>query len=77
MWIAPQVTYNGSLPYTHAPVSEYNNSGAPSIRGRHPGPFPATEHWAAFVDDHGYGMGIVTLETDKFVSSDQLLAMLT
>jgi hypothetical protein len=31
-------------PYTQAPTSEYNNRGDPSVRGRHPGPFPATEH---------------------------------
>lgn len=60
------VTYNGSAPYTEAAISEYNNQGEPSVRGRHPGPFPATEHWAAYVNDDGYGMGIVSLETDTF-----------
>eukprot|EP01043_Picozoa_sp_COSAG02_P045791 COSAG02_NODE_4223_length_5615_cov_2.992386_8_plen_410_part_00 len=47
------VTYNGSLPYTQAPLSVYNNTGDPSIRDRHPGPFPATEHWAAYVNEEG------------------------
>ena len=60
------VTYNSSAPYTQAAISEYNTCGGPGVRGHHPGSFPATEHWAAFVNDDGYGIGIVNLLTDTF-----------
>ena len=60
------VTYNGSSPYTQAATSEYNTTSGPSLRGHHPGIFPATEHWAAFINDDGFGIGIVNLMTDTF-----------
>ena len=56
------ITYNGSAPYTRAATAEYNMISGPSIaRG-----FPATEHWAAYVNDDGYGIGIVNLATSIF-----------
>eukprot|EP00035_Acanthoeca_spectabilis_P031116 m.12525 g.12525 ORF g.12525 m.12525 type:complete len:370 (+) comp4558_c0_seq1:90-1199(+) len=60
------VTYNGSAPYTHAPTAEYDAINGPGERGMRPGRFPATEHWAAFVDEDGFGMGIVCTVTDTF-----------
>jgi hypothetical protein len=48
------ITYNGSVPYTNAPLTE--------LPPRLPGPdwssFSATEHWAALVNDAGFGLGV-------------------
>ena len=60
------VTYSGTAPFTQAATSEYNTTGGPGVRDRHPGPFPATEHWAALVNEDGFGMGIVNLDTNTF-----------
>jgi len=58
------MTYNGTAPYTKGPVVEYPT--APHVPW-HPGGFPATEHWAALVNDARWGMGIVNTDTTTFL----------
>lgn len=60
------VTYNGSAPWTGAPTVEYQTDPLHSPPW-HPGGFPATEHWAALLDDSGWGMGVVNSATSTFL----------
>ena len=64
------ITYNGSAPWTNSPVSEYKvgfrGPGAPGGAWI-PGLFTPTEHWAAFVDSDGFGMGVVNFHVDTFL----------
>ena len=51
-------TYNGNSPYTNGPLTQ--------IAGP-PGPFAATERWAALVNDSGFGLGVFTAFTTQYV----------
>ena len=57
------LTYNGSAPWTNGSLSEY--STAPYTPW-HPGNFPATEHWAAMINDEDWGMAMVNFGTGTF-----------
>ncbi len=46
-------TYEGSRPFTGEPLSQIKNAGPPWANWK------GTEHWAALVDDHGNGLGVV------------------
>ena len=60
------VTYNGSAPWTNQPTVEYATDPLHSPPW-HPGMFPATEHWAAFVNDDQFGLGVVNENTTTFL----------
>jgi uncharacterized repeat protein (TIGR01451 family) len=49
------LTYEGAAPYTNAPLTELH--GVPPTGG-YWWRFAATEHWAALVDDSGFGVGV-------------------
>jgi hypothetical protein len=55
------VTYSGSAPFTKRALTEIANGCAP-VR-----PFGASEHWAAIVNDRGWGLGVVNLATWRMV----------
>ena len=58
------LTYSGNSPYTNGALSEISS---PPAGG---GPwtlFPATEHWAAFVNDSGFGLGVFNAFTKNFL----------
>eukprot|EP01006_Ploeotia_vitrea_P007984 TRINITY_DN18765_c0_g1_i1.p1 TRINITY_DN18765_c0_g1~~TRINITY_DN18765_c0_g1_i1.p1 ORF type:complete len:306 (-),score=24.81 TRINITY_DN18765_c0_g1_i1:57-974(-) len=64
-WLYRLFTYNGSAPWTKAPVVEY--STAPHVPW-HPGSFPVTEHWAAMMDkEASYGMGVINTKATHFL----------
>jgi uncharacterized repeat protein (TIGR01451 family) len=52
-------TYNGNAPYTGGPLSQI--IGVPGQIGS------ATEHWAALVNDAGFGLGVFTPFTTQYV----------
>lgn len=52
------ITYDGTAPYTNAPLRE--------VDGRLPRHWLATEHWAALVDDSGWGLGVYHPELIRF-----------
>jgi hypothetical protein len=57
------VTYLGDRPFTHDTltyVPNRNRSGNPDIQ------FPATENWAANVNENNYGLGIWSQGTERF-----------
>eukprot|EP01084_Bolivina_argentea_P319403 554003_1 len=56
-------TYNGSSPWTNDTMVRY--STAPNNVPWHPGIFPATESWAAMINDVNWGMGVVNLDTTQ------------
>ena len=60
------VSYNGTAPWTGAPTVEYATDPLQSPPW-HPGFFQATEHWAALLDDSGWGMGVVNSGTNTFL----------
>ena len=60
------VTYNGSSPWSGAPTVEYATDPLHSPPW-HPGFFPATEHWAALLNDGGWGMGVVNANVSNFL----------
>lgn len=45
-------TYDGTEPYTNAPIKQIENAGPPWARWK------ATEHWAALVNEEDWGLGI-------------------
>jgi hypothetical protein len=45
-------TYDGDRPYTQAPLRQVENDGPPWTSWK------ATEHWAALLDNDGWGLGI-------------------
>src|SRR5947209_5531396 len=57
------ITYNGAVPYTNAPLTQ--------VPPRLPGPdwssFSATEHWAALVNDSGFGLGVFNPAVTSFI----------
>ena len=55
-------TYDGDAPYTGAPARE-----APPPPGPDWGTFFPTEHWMAFVDDSGWGLGVVNTDVSRFL----------
>ncbi|HEV7132857.1 MAG TPA: hypothetical protein VGN27_03880 [Gaiellaceae bacterium] len=55
------VAYDGDAPYTSAPLSEH--TGQPPAWAR----FAATEHWAALVDDAGFGLGVFNAAATQFL----------
>lgn len=62
------ITYNGSRPFTSDALAEYSpgwdaSAGLPWV----PGAFPATESWAAMVNEEGWGMGVVSPSTTTFL----------
>ena len=57
-------TYNGSDPWNNKPVVQY--STAPNVPW-HPGAFPATENWAALINDENWGMGVANFDTTTFL----------
>ena len=60
------VTFTGPTPYGHRPVREYTEADGGRFFVR-PGPqFAATEHWAALLDDSGFGVGLVAAERTRF-----------
>lgn len=63
------ITYNGSRPFTAgSPLSELDASWDPSAAFPWvPGHFSATEHWAAMVDKHGWGVGIINPQREDFI----------
>jgi|GEM_PF-601232 hypothetical protein len=52
------VTYTGSAPFTGAPTTEIPKQPSPNGELKW-SRFYATEHWAALVDDSGWGLGVV------------------
>ena len=52
-------TYNGNAPYTGGPLTQI--TGVPGAIGS------ATEHWAALVNDAGFGLGVFTPFTTQYV----------
>jgi len=67
------ITYNGSQPFQEHPVVEYevgfdNSQAFPWIPGR----FPATENWAALVDDTGWGLGVINPKETEFLGGFHL-----
>lgn len=62
------ITYNGSNPFTNEPVVEYDASFDNSqIFPWIPGRFPATEHWAAFVNENDWGLGLINPAESVFL----------
>jgi hypothetical protein len=60
------VTYTGRAPYTRGALREYTSADGGQFFVR-PGPrFAATEHWAALVDDSGFGVGLVQRDLTRF-----------
>jgi hypothetical protein len=60
------LTYTGRAPYTRARLREYTSADGGQLFVR-PGPgFAATEHWAALVDDTGFGVGLVNRGVTRF-----------
>lgn len=59
------VSYVGAEPYTGAPITELcnkeNGLGWPWVS------YCPTEHWAALVDDAGYGLGVCNPMTNRFI----------
>lgn len=59
------VSYTGDQPLTGGPLTEIctkeNGRGWPWVA------FPATEHWAALVDDDNYGLGVYNPATNNFI----------
>lgn len=55
------LTYDGDAPYTNAPLSE--QTGQPPAWAR----WTASEHWAALVDDSGYGLGVFNAAATQFI----------
>jgi hypothetical protein len=64
------VTYDGSNPFKDdEPTSEFNASFDPSRPFPWiPGRLDATEHWVAFVDDRGWGLGVINPEERSYVA---------
>jgi hypothetical protein len=57
-------TYDGPAPYTHALLREVTEDAGGFFR---PGPnWLATEHWAAVVDDGGFGVGLFKPDLVRF-----------
>jgi hypothetical protein len=57
-------TYDGADPYTDAPVREITDDRGGFFT---PGPsFLATEHWAALVNDDGFGVGLFEPRVTRF-----------
>ena len=57
-------TYDGSAPFTDAPLIQIQNSGPPwAYWGANAG----HEKWAALVDDTGWGVGVYNPTTEVFV----------
>jgi hypothetical protein len=56
-------TYSGNSPYTGGPLTEIINSGPPLAWAE----FRATEHWAAHVNDSGFGVGIFNAFVTHFI----------
>ena len=60
------VTYTGRAPYSRGRLREYTSADGGQFFVR-PGPgFAATEHWAALVDDSGFGVGLVNRDVTRF-----------
>jgi hypothetical protein len=60
------VTYTGGAPYTRGRLREYTSADGGQFFVR-PGPgFAATEHWAALVDDAGFGVGLLQRDLTRF-----------
>lgn len=57
------MTYSGSEPFTGGALSQLAAAPPPDWSP----PFQATEHWAALVDDTGFGLGVVNWSTSQFV----------
>ncbi len=55
------VTYDGEAPYTNGPLTEH--TGQPPAWAR----WSAPEHWAALVDDSGYGLGVFNAAATRFI----------
>ncbi|CAB9517331.1 expressed unknown protein [Seminavis robusta] len=63
------VTYNGSKPFTNGEPVNYYEAGFDNDRPFPwiPGRFPATEHWAAFVNEENWGLGVINLQESVFL----------
>ena len=63
------VTYSGSKPFqSDSPVTEFNASfDADQPFPWIPGQFSASEHWGAFVDEDGWGLGVINPKQATFV----------
>lgn len=64
-------TYNGSSPWTNDSVSEYETGfRGPGAKGGAwiPGEFPATENWAALLNEAGTGLGVINPGTTTFLA---------
>ena len=57
-------TYNGSKPWTNDTLVRY--STYPNTPWT-PVAFPATENWAAMINDENWGMGVVNFGSDRFL----------
>ena len=65
------LTYNGSQPWSGGALSEYNTGfRGPGAKGGAwiPGAFTPTEHWAALVDETGWGMGVINFGVTEFLA---------
>ena len=56
-------TYDGDAPYTNAPLTQV----PPHLPGPDWSSFPATEHWAALVNDSGFGLGVFNPAVTSFL----------
>ena len=54
-------TYGGNSPYTGGPLTQIINAGPPWAQ------FSATEHWAALVNDSGFGLGVFNAFVTNFI----------
>jgi hypothetical protein len=55
------VTYNGTKPFTNDALNYYPTIWPPRV-------FTPTEHWAALVDKHGFGLGVIHTNVTTFLS---------
>lgn len=56
------VSYNGTEPFTNGPLSYFSSDGQPQQ-------ILASEHWAALVDDNGWGLAVFQPDTVQFTGN--------
>ncbi|HET6384692.1 MAG TPA: hypothetical protein VFJ58_14965 [Armatimonadota bacterium] len=54
-------TYDGATPFKGAPLRQVQNAGPPWAS------MTATENWAALVNDHGFGLGVIEPGVYQFI----------
>ena len=61
------ISYSGDKPYQDEPVTEYYADMNATTGWWIPGFFRSTEHWAALVDEHDWGLGVINLAETGFL----------